>query len=145
MDLLSVAVYHWCIETQGYQDEMKALYHQPPPREKKTRTVNHFSWLPARVLQLHPQPDNHIGTTVLGCHMIQPQGHLFACSSLLGNLLVCENILSGTFCISESSLEKVWLHHHKETTCKTLALGCKPRPLIQARFLSCHPRDKLRE
>lgn len=112
MDLLPVAVYHWCIGTQGYQNEMKALYHHPLPtyRSKIQETMNHFSWLTARVLQLHPQPDNHIGTTVLGCHMVQPQGHLFACSFLLGNLekQVCENILSGIFCISEKSLEKVW-------------------------------------
>lgn len=53
--------------------------------------------------------------------MIQTQGHFFACFFfLVGNLLVCENILSGVICFLENSLEKVWpaspqgdnLHNH---------------------------------
>lgn len=46
--------------------------------------------------------------------MIQTQSHFFACfvffffPLLVGNLLVCENILSGIICFLENFLEKVW-------------------------------------
>lgn len=55
-----------------------------------------------------------------------------ASSFLLGNLTVCENILSDIFCISEKPLEKATgLHHHMVTPFTTVALGCKQKVLIR--------------